>query len=511
MAWDLNYNVFLFSNALEPSFVRILILSVTLAVLGWWVVLYWTSPLREYPGPFLAGCTNWWRFAQVLTGRYHLYMRELHVKYGPIVRIGPNLLDIDILEVIKTVYGSDTSWRKTEFYQNNSAFINGKTTFTLFSEVDPVNHARLQRPMAKFFSHGKEIFVDKVLENMCQQLTTAFNAKVCDLGEWFTFCTWDILGMLVLGQPFGYVENGYDVDGTLRLSRHTIDYFAAVGQMPFLDYLLDKNPLIRLGPPNLGNLTRIATEHLSDRLRRESNHAQSDVPDFLQHFIDAKNSHPEVTELDVLILSINTLVAGADSTAITLRSVFYYSLRNPNIYNRLEREILAADVAQLVSYRVSRAMPYLEATIREAMRFLPAISMPLERYVPEPGLRLPDGKIIPAGTAVGVNAYIIGRNEKVWGPDADEFRPERWLKSEHETESSYQSRVQLYNTADLSFGHGARMCIGRHVANMELYKIVATLISRFEIKLANPDREWKLEGSWFPLQQGLLCRLKRRV
>lgn len=47
-----------------------------------------------------------------MTGRYHLYIHELHEKYGPIVRIGPNLLDIDMPEVNKTVYGSDTNWRK---------------------------------------------------------------------------------------------------------------------------------------------------------------------------------------------------------------------------------------------------------------------------------------------------------------------------------------------------------------------------------------------------------------
>jgi hypothetical protein len=98
--------------------------------------------------------------------------------------------------------------------------------------------------MVKFFSHGnvlaKEVFVDKIVENMCQNLSTSFDGKDCDLGEWFTFCeftppsrffkylisstgTWDILGMLVLSHPFGYVEHGRDVDGTLGLSRSTID------------------------------------------------------------------------------------------------------------------------------------------------------------------------------------------------------------------------------------------------------------------------------------------------
>lgn len=52
-----------------------------------------------------------------MTGRYHVHMRELHDRYGPIVRIGPNLLDIAMPEVIKTVYGSDTNWRKVAIEQ----------------------------------------------------------------------------------------------------------------------------------------------------------------------------------------------------------------------------------------------------------------------------------------------------------------------------------------------------------------------------------------------------------
>jgi hypothetical protein len=53
-----------------------------------------------------------WRVAQVFSGRYHLTIKELHDKYGPVVRIGPNTLDLDCPELIKTIYGTDGKWRK---------------------------------------------------------------------------------------------------------------------------------------------------------------------------------------------------------------------------------------------------------------------------------------------------------------------------------------------------------------------------------------------------------------
>ncbi|KAI0855331.1 cytochrome P450 [Xylaria cubensis] len=490
-----------------------LLFSGSLFILGWWVVLQWKSPLKIYPGPVLARYTNWWRFGKVRTGRYQLHMLELHDRYGPIVRIGPNLLDIDMPEVIKTVYGSDTSWRKTEFYQNNSAVLDGKITYQLFSEIDPVNHARMKRPIVKYFTMrnvlSKEILMDKVIKDMCRHLNTSFNDKDCDLGEWIAFCAWDILGMMVFSQPFGYMDNGRDFDGTIKISDQAMDYFAAVGQMPFLDYLLDKNPIIRIGPPNLGNITRIAAENLANRLQG-ANNVQADVPDFLQHFVDAKSSNPEVTETDMLVNLLTTLIAGADTTAITIRTIFYYALKNPEIYNRLESEILAAELKQPASYSLSRAIPYLEATVREAMRIHPAVCMLLERYVPEPGLNLPDSSFIPAGTAIGVNPYVIGRNKKVWGPDADMFRPDRWLQGEEESDKDYHERMKLFNAADLTFGGGARVCIGRHIAYLEVYKVVATLITNFKIKLVDIDREWEVVGSWFPRQKGLVCHLQSR-
>jgi cytochrome P450 len=127
--------------------------------------------------------------------------------------------------------------------------------------------------------------------------------------------------------------------------------------MPFLDHLLDKNPIIRFGPPNLGNITRIASKHLEQRLRGADDQKKADVPDFLQDFVNAKHAQPDITETDLLVNLLTTLIAGADSTAITIRTIFYYALKNPEIYKRLETEILTAKLEQPASYRLSRGIP----------------------------------------------------------------------------------------------------------------------------------------------------------
>ena len=144
------------------------------------------------------------------------------------------------------------------------------------------------------------------------------------------------------------------------------------------------------------------------------------------------------------------------------------------------------------------------------MRLHPSVAMPLERYVPASGLNLPDGSHVPSGVAVGINPYIVARNKGRWGPDADEFRPERWLPTAAESEAAYQERLRSMHAADLTFGAGSRICTGRHLALMETYKMVATLVSRFEIELVDPTREWDVVNSWFFRQKGIICNLGRR-
>jgi cytochrome P450 len=152
----------------------------------------------------------------------------------------------------------------------------------------------------------------------------------------------------------------------------------------------------------------------------------------------------------------------------------------------------------------------LEAVIRESMRMHPSVAMPLERYVPETGATLPDGSFVPPSTIVGMTPYVVSRNRDIWGADADEFRPERWLQAEGESGAAYQERLQSLNANDLTFGGGSRICLGRHLALVELYKIVATFARRYEMELADPNREWQVRGVWFFRQNGLICKMKKR-
>lgn len=74
---------------------------------------------------------------------------------------------------------------------------------------------------------------------------------------------------------------------------------------------------------------------------------------------------------------------------------------------------------------------YRNAVIMEALRIHPSTGLMFERYVPAGGMVL-HGKFIPAGTTIGVNAWVFNRDTAIFGEDSDIFRPERWIESSPE-------------------------------------------------------------------------------
>lgn len=330
--------------------------------------------------------------------------------------------------------------------------------------------------------------------------------------------TWDVVGKATFSEPIGYLKEGHDFDNTIAISDKAMDYFALVGQLPILDHLCDKNPIYRIGPPSFGNITTISIQHLMNRLQGKMGTGDiTRTSDFLDKFIDAKSLHPEVVDDGQIIsyLMIN-MIAGADTTAITLNAALYYTLKHPNVWRRLQEELVPRCVADggpanIPAFNTVNDLPYLNAVVREAMRMHPGVSMILERYVPHDGITLPNGKYIPKGCIVGMNPYVIGRNKNVWGEDAEVFRPERWLRDEaRESESEYQERLRIMNNSDLAFGAGSRACIGRNLALLEVYKVIATLISRYNIQLADADSEWTIHNSFFVRQEGIKVKLSLR-
>ncbi|KAI4595116.1 hypothetical protein KJ359_007091 [Pestalotiopsis sp. 9143b] len=453
-------------------------------------------------------------------GEMHLVSKQLHDKYGPVVRMAPGYLDVDYSSLIKTCFDVQGVWEKTEWHGVSGAVVDGKLFYNIFSETRAAEHAKIKKPIAKYFSPSGvaplEPHVDAVLSSLCRIFSEKFAGDgkfgdAFDFGSWVLYYAWDVVAKTTWSQRVGYLEKGYDFDGSLNVSEKAMDYLVTVGMYPKLDKYLDKNPYIRIGPPAFGSITNLGLGHLMARMKGEDKHDPA-KPDFLDRYLEAQQAHPEVVDVyRILSYMLVNLAAGSDTTAVSLRSIFWLSLRHPHVYARLEAEVLAAAFSKMPApYAETRRLPYLEAVTRECLRYLPGNCFAQERYVPAGGLTLPDGSHVPQGTAIGFNAYVLHRNKEVWGPDAEDFVPERWLPAEGESNDAFEARLQAMNNADLSFSAGSRKCIGMNLGKMEVSKSVATLIKLFAFELADPSKDWTIHNSIFPRQSGVLLKMKRR-
>lgn len=100
----------LFFSSLSPLTYTLVLGGVTIL----FCIVYnsFLHTLARFPGPLFASYTNLWKVYQVYTGRYEYTLQNLHNKYGKIVRVGPNQLDIRDAAAAKTILASGQSFVK---------------------------------------------------------------------------------------------------------------------------------------------------------------------------------------------------------------------------------------------------------------------------------------------------------------------------------------------------------------------------------------------------------------
>ena len=160
--------------------------------------------------------------------------------------------------------------------------------------------------------------------------------------------------------------------------------------------------------------------------------------------------------------------AGADTTGTALGSILRFLVTQPAALARARAEIERADKDNLLStpiqYEETRQhLPFFVACIKEGLRLNPPATNLFARVAPEGG-KVIDGHFVPGRTEITSHAYTVQRNKALYGEDAEEFEPERWMISE--------KRNFELEAAQFTFGVGPRVCLGKDIAMMELYKLL---------------------------------------
>lgn len=376
-------------------------------------------------------------------------------------------------------------------YRPNDVVVNGQRIQNVFNTQDKAFHSKYTQPIGGFWKQSKilemEPYMDESLSEFMSVLERRFSStgQVCMMDDWLTYYAWDAAANVSFGKEYGFMQKGTDVEGIIAESTAGLKYFAPVSQIPWIDEWLDKNPVIRLGPRPLVNgfvvTVKLLTEYQEEIATGKAKKKE------VEHFMDKYNGLKETCDFADQNQVINWLMlnvlAGGDSTAGAMRSFVYHLAKNPSAQAKLVAELDAANVSVPAQYKDIKDLPYLQAVMYESQRMSPSLGLILEREVPEGGFTLPDGRFIPAGTKVGINPCVVSRDTALFGPeDADSFIPERWLRRDDETEEAYSTRYRrMAEAADMMFGTGTRVCMGKYLAKTGILKLCATLYRSFDV------------------------------
>ena len=132
-------------------------------------------------------------------------------------------------------------------------------------------------------------------------------------------------------------------------------------------------------------------------------------------------------------------------------------MRNSTAYEKLTTEVDTAVANGTLSIPVAYAeavkLPYLKGCINEGMRLHPSVGLTMPRHVPTGGATI-SGFHFPAGYRVGINGAVVHYDKEVFGLDAENFNPDRWIEGD---------AVRMEKTM-IQFGAGPRTCIGKNVS-----------------------------------------------
>ncbi|KAK5172094.1 uncharacterized protein LTR77_003732 [Saxophila tyrrhenica] len=465
----------------------------------------YSSPLRKYPGPFLASGSRAWKVWSTYSGHTELDHIALHERYGPIVRIAPTELSLASPNAAREVLAAGKGFHKTDFY----GVFPPPENPDIFTETREAVHAVKKRYASNPYSMATMHQMASYIEDTEKMLASKFDKmcetqnQYCNLGDYLHYYAFDVLGEIAFSRKFGFLEAGYDIEGAIKTIDDMQWYDGIIGQIPEWDFAFRRNP-VRKYLPGLDTkqflITRMAVQEMDKRKKMGK---QLERKDLLSQLFAAHDKAPDAfKEGDVFAVAHGAIFAGSDSTASTMQSMCHSVLRNPAIYAKLKQEIdeaaASGKLSEMPQWSEVQALPYFQACLKEAMRIRPAVGLNITRLVPPEGCEI-DGTWFTGGTRVALNGWVLHRNE-LFGPDPKVYRPERWLEGDAKNMERFM----------FQFGGGSHLCIGKNLALLEMNKTLPLLFRDYEFELLRPEEDLKYHSTFFVVQEGLEVRISKR-
>ncbi|KAM5350928.1 hypothetical protein ACJ41O_003651 [Fusarium nematophilum] len=466
-------------------------------------------PLAKVPGRRLYAASSLPYYSHLLHGDWPQTLKEMHDRYGPVVRYTPNDVSFITVNAQKQIYGHKSSLEAT-FIKDPPFYQRGFKHSTII-DSNHEDHKRFRRLLSHAFSEKAlrsqedilKLYIDKFINRLAEQ---AHDGVAIDLMSWYNFATFDLIGDLSFGEPFGCLDSGGYHPWVRLVFQHvkSIPYrqIAQFFNMGFLIPYLTPNRLIKASKEHL----QLTHETAMKRVARTTDRA-----DFISYIL----RHNDDKGMSMGELSVNShilILAGSETTATLLSGVTFQLLTNKTQLDKLVDEIRSSfDAEDDINLESVNQLSYLLAVLSEGLRIYPPVPTGLPRLVPVGGETMEQFWIpekasrckqfqytfanFKCQTSVSVPHWAAFHSETNFR-DADDFVPERWLgDSRYDNDS--KDVLQPFST-------GPRNCIGKNLAYAEMRLILARLLWKFDVELLQECKDWDKQKSFLLWEKGAL-------
>ncbi|WZZ86834.1 hypothetical protein YC2023_115413 [Brassica napus] len=191
------------------------------------------------------------------------------------------------------------------------------------------------------------------------------------------------------------------------------------------------------------------------------------------------------------------LLAGRDTTSSVLTWFFWLLSKHPQVLTKIRKVINTkydpTDLEKLV---------YLHAALSETMRLYPLL--PFNHKSPAKPDVLPSGHKVEANSKIVICIYALGRMRSIWGEDALDFKPERWISDSGglRHEPSYKF---------MAFNAGPRACLGKHVALMQIKIVAVEIIQKYDFEVTKGDKIKPVPSVILRMKHGLSVKVTKKI
>ncbi|KAK4501507.1 hypothetical protein PRZ48_007316 [Zasmidium cellare] len=460
-------------------------------------------PLSKFPGPKIMAASRIYEFYydSYQHGRLWRQLPELHKKYGPIIRMGPDEIHIQDSEYFDYLFGFKPldKWPMSarQFGLNHAMF--GTEDYKLYTQ----RRAAFGDAFSRSKTFKLQPLVNEKTEKGCDQIRAAMRKGTSiDLAYLYRAVTAEIITEYMYGQQYGFFEDQKTTKGLYDRRFDALFGFTHLGRfIPFwipILLIFARSQIRQALGVQEATASMVAFSGFADKMLKnivDEHGVKEDVSEDKQYktaaevYLHSRLPIPDKTGQGLTQATMAAWAGGWDTTAFSLTQTSYYLLRCDNVLKKLKAELNKAwpQQATTPTYQEILELPYLDAVIKESLRLMHGALSRLTRINPTAAEQYKSWTI-PPKTKISMSTSDVNLDKSIWGEDVEEFRPERWL-----------GHPELDKWL-MTFSKGARVCAGQELAWMELKLIVATIFRKFEMRI--PEGEKVTDADILPYCDG---------